>query len=261
MKTNDNQNIHNSNVQDIFFRNAAASLIDMLNNEVIIELERNGKIEKHPIPFFYNYGRDEGFMKDFFMGLPTDCNYPNQAEGNYEKLPRGIIKFADFSVRTGDITNKFVRGTFNKEVLATNDEKQLKAFSARLYSLPLTLRFTVDIESDNLNKMFKILERILDHYHKNTVKYFQFRGVRIPAGIVFPDTGKVEEKSQFTYADDQNVTTQITIDMETYYPSFDDHSTLYKGNTIGQWNLRKGIEGENGKTGDTFIDEDHPPSE
>lgn len=261
MKTSNNQNIHNSNVQDIFFRNAAAVIIDLLNNEVVIDLERNGKIEKHEVPFFYNYGRDEGFMKDFFMGLPTDCNYPNMAEGNYEKLPRGIIKLVDFSVRTGDITNKFVRGTFNQETTGVNDEKQLKAFSARLYSLPLTLRFKVDIESDNLNKMFKILQVFLDHYHKNTVRYFQFRGTRIPAGIVFPDTGTVEEKSQFTYADDQNVTTSITIDMETYYPSFDDHSKFYKGNTIGHWNVRNGIEGENSKTGDTWVDKDFPPSE
>jgi len=261
MQLPENQNIRNSNVQDIFFRNAAATLIDLLNNEVIIELERDGAITKHPVPFFYNYGRDEGFMKDFFMGLPSDCNYPSIAEGNYEKLPRGIIKFQDFSIRTGDITNKFVRGSFNQEEKGVNDEKKLKAFSARLYVLPMTLRFNIEIESDNLNKMFKIIERILGFYHKNTVRYFQYRGNRIPAGISFPDSGSVEEKSQFTYDDDTTVKHNIIIDMETYFPSFDEHSKMYKGNKIDHWNIRKGIEGESTKTGDTFVDKDHPPAE
>lgn len=261
MKTNENQNIRNSNVQDIFFRNASLALLDLLNREVIIELERDGKITKHEIPFIYNFAADEGFMKDFFMELPTDCKYPNFAEGNYEVLPRGIVKFKSFNVRTGDITNKFVRGSFNQETLGVNDEKTLKAFSSRLFVLPMTLRFNIEIESDNLNKMFKILERILDFYWKNQVRYFQFRGTRIPAQMTFPDSADILDKNEFTYMDDQNIKTNLMIDMETYFPSFDDHSKLYKGNTIKHWNVRKGLEGESSRTGDSWVDEDYPPTE
>jgi hypothetical protein len=120
MKVTNNENVRNSNVQDIFLRNATLSLLDLLNREVVIQLIRDNKIEDHEIPFFYNFGGDEGFMKDFFIELPTDCKYPSHAEGNYEKMPRGIVTLSSFAIKPSDNTNKFVRGSFNQE---TSDDQ------------------------------------------------------------------------------------------------------------------------------------------
>ncbi len=49
--------------------------------------------------------------------------------------------------------------------------------------------------------------------------------------------------------------------METYFPSFDDHSKMYKGNTIKQFNLREntGIIGTS--LNDSWVDQDYPPAE
>ena len=106
MKVTHTENIRNENVQDIFLRNATLSMLDLLNRQVVIQLKRAGKIEDHEIPFFYNFGGDEGFMKDFFLELPTDCHYPNHAEGNYEQLPRGILTLSSFTIKPSDNTNK-----------------------------------------------------------------------------------------------------------------------------------------------------------
>ena len=86
MKNTLHENIRNENVDDIFMRNATLSLLDLLNREVVIDLKRKDRVEKFDIPFFYNFGGDEGFMKDFFMELPTDCKYPNFAEGNQQSI-------------------------------------------------------------------------------------------------------------------------------------------------------------------------------
>ena len=261
MQVTNNENIRNENVQDIFLRNAALSLLDLLNREVIIQLSRGGKIENHEIPFFYNFGGDEGFMKDFFTELPTDCKYPNHAEGNYEKMPRGIVTLSSFSIKPTDNTNKFVRGSFNQETRNENDQKVLKAFSARLFTLPMTLAFNIKIESDNINKTFKIMEKIFDFYYKNQVRYFQFRGIRIPAQVTFPDSAAFTKAYNFSYSDANIVSIALDLNMETYFPSFDDHSMMYKGNTIKQFNLRENT-GEDGSTiSDSWIDSDFPPSE
>lgn len=261
MKSTNHENIRNENVQDIFLRNATVSLLDLLNRNVIIDLKRNDKIEKFEIPFFYNFGGDEGFMKDFFIDLPTDCKYPNHAEGNYEKMPRGVITLSSFAIKPGDLTNKFVRGTFTQEVRDINDQKQLKAFSSRLLVLPMSLKYSVKIESDNINKTFKIIEKIFDFYYKNQVRYFQFRGIRIPAQIVFPETADFQKNYNFSYTDPNIVTVTLSLDMETYFPSFDDHSTMYKGNTIHQINLKESISGSNVTLNDSWIDQDFPPAE
>ena len=261
MKNPTNESIKNENVEDIFMRNATLTLLDLLNRNVVIDLKRNGVVEKHEIPFFYNFGGDEGFMKDFFIELPTDCKYPNHAEGNYEQMPRGVVTLNSFAVRSNDITNKFVRGTYTQEVRDVNDQKQMKAFSSRLFAMPLSLKYLVKIESDNMNKTFKILERIFDFYYKNQVKYFQFRGIRIPAQIVFPETADIQKLYNFSYTDNNIVTISINLDMETYFPSFDDYSTFYKGNTIHQINLRSSQSDSNSPISDQWIDRDFPPTE
>lgn len=261
MKNSNHENIRNENVQDIFMRNATLSLLDLLNRNVVIDLKRNDKIEKHEIPFFYNFGGDEGFMKDFFLELPSDCKYPNFAEGNYEQMPRGVVTLNSFTIRNADLTNKFVRGTFTQEMRDINDQKQLKAYSSRLFTLPMSLKYTVKIESDNINKTFKIIEKILDFYYKNQVKYFQYRGIRIPAQITFPETADFQKSYSFTYTDANIVTISLNLEMETYYPSFDDHSTFYKGNTIHQINLRESQTGSNATISDRWIDQDYPPTE
>ena len=261
MQNSNHENIRNENVQDIFIRNATLSLLDLLNRNVIIDLKRNDRVEKHEIPFFYNFGGDEGFMKDFFLELPTDCKYPNFAEGNYEQMPRGIVTLNSFSIKSSDITNKFVRGTYTQEMRDVNDQKQLKAFSSRLFTLPMALKYDVKIESDNINKTFKILEKIFDFYYKNQVRYFQFRGIRIPAQITFPENASFQKNYSFAYTDNTTVSISLSLDMETYYPSFDDHSTFYKGNTIRQINFRESQTGSNAPLDDSWIDQDYPPSE
>jgi hypothetical protein len=261
MKSSRHENIRNENVQDIFFRNSTITLLDVLNRNVIIDLKRNDQVEKHEIPFFYNFGGDEGFMKDFFLELPTDCKYPNFAEGNYERMPRGVVTLNSFSIRAGDITNKFVRGTFTQESRDINDQKQMKAYSARLFAIPMTVKYGVKIESDNINKTFKILEKIFDLYYKNTVRYFQFRGVRIPCQLTLADSAEFQKSYSFSYTDNQIVTINVSIDMETYFPSFDDYSTFYKGNTIHQFNVREKQTDSGAPIGDYWVDIDNAPSE
>jgi len=261
MKRTDNENIRNQNVQDVFLRNATLALLDLLNREIVICLKRGDSVEEHQVPIFYNFGGDEGFMKDFFLELPTDCNYPNFAEGNYEQMPRGIVTLDSFQIKTGDLTNKFVRGSFNQETRNENDQKQIKAYSSRLFVLPMSLTYSLKIESDNINKTFKIIERVFDFYYKNQVRYFQFRGIRIPMQITFPEAAQFQKSYSFSYSDQTTVTTSFSLSAETYFPSFDDHSTFYKGNKIDQFNLRQGQTQTGSTISDSWIDMDFPPSE
>lgn len=261
MKSTNHENIENQNTQDVFLRNATLSLLDVLNRNIIIDLVREGKIEKHEIPFFYNFAGSQGFMQDFFIGVPNDCKYPDFADGNYDIVPRGIVTLSSFQIKSSDITNKFVRGTFTQEERNENDQKVMKAYSSRLYSLPMSVKFDIKIKVDNLNKAFKITEKIFDFYYKNEVLYFQYRGIRIPAQITFPETVSNDKKYSFTYADDTYVTMTFSIDMETYYPSFDDSSTRYKGNVIRQFGSFQKLNGTDITINKDWIDSDFPPSE
>jgi len=74
----------NTNTQDIFLRNLTISLLDLLNRQLEVELWRDDRLETHTIPFYFNQGTDEGFMQDFFVGIPSSCKISQMAEGNYD---------------------------------------------------------------------------------------------------------------------------------------------------------------------------------
>lgn len=260
MEHSSHENISNKNTQDIFLRNASLSVLDILNDKIKIDLVRDDKVETHSIPFLYNMAGTGGFMHDFFVDIPGEDTYPKFAEGNYDVVPIGIVTLNNFSIKSADITNKFVRGTFTQEERNSNDEKVMKAYSSRLFTLPMDLIFDIEIKTDNLNKTFKIAEKIFDFYYKNEVVYFQYRGIRIPGQIRFPEALGNDKKYNFTYADDQYVKTQFQLELETYYPSFDDTSTLYKGNVIRHFNSSTKLP-EGTTLSDKWIDQDYPPTE
>ena len=132
------------NTDDIFLRNLTIALLDLLNGSMTLTLSREDHKETFSVPFLYNFGTDEGFLKDFYIGLPDNCQIP-VAEGTYDIIPRGIVTLSSFQVKSSDITNRFVRGQYSELERGDNDANILTGYSAQLYSLPMAVKFDVKI--------------------------------------------------------------------------------------------------------------------
>lgn len=256
-----NESIRNRNVEDVFLRNSTIGLLDVANRIVNIEQYYNDSPQNFKVPVYYNFGSDENFLKDFFLQLPDDCRIP-AAEGNYDPIPRGIMTLQNWTVKTSDITNKFVRGTFRKEERGENGETRMAAYSARLFSLPLMLTYELKFVMTNMNQAMKIVQGIWDELYKNNVYYFQYRGIRIPGQAFIDDSQNYDRKTPFTYEDNDKFHMTMKIDVETYYPSFDRTTEMYRGNTIRQILKNVSTKGDlRVNLGQTFTDEDFPPTE
>jgi hypothetical protein len=230
------------NTDDIFLRNLTIALLDLLNGEMVLTIARDDHKEEFSVPFVYNYGTDEGFLKDFYIGLPDNCRIP-VAEGTYDIIPRGIVTMSSFQIKSSDITNKFVRGSFTQTEKGTNDQNVLTGYSAQLFSLPLAVKFEVKIICDNLNKAFKIAESMLNINYSNRVMYFQYNGVRIPAQFQFPASETVDKQYKFTFTDNNKINVSLSIDVETYFPSFESTSKRKASNVMERINVNRRTEG------------------
>jgi hypothetical protein len=226
------------NTDDIFLRNLTIALLDLLNGEMVLTIARDDHKEEFSVPFVYNYGTDEGFLKDFYIGLPDNCRIP-VAEGTYDIIPRGIVTVSSFQIKSSDITNKFVRGSFTQTEKGDNDQNVLTGYSAQLFSLPLSVKFDVKIICDNLNKAFKIAESMLNINYSNRVVYFQYNGVRIPAQFQFPATETVDKQYKFTLVDNNKINVTLSIDVETYFPSFESTSKRKSTNVMERINVNR----------------------
>ena len=219
------------NTDDIFLRNLTISLLDLLNGEMELSLARDDHRETYKVPFVYNYGTDEGFLRDFYIGLPDNCRIP-VAEGTYNIIPRGIVTLSSFEVKPSDITNKFIRGSFSQTEKGENDENILTGYSAQLFSLPMSVKFDIKIICDNLNKALEIAESMLNINYANRVMYFQYMGVRIPAQFQFPATETVDKVYKFTMTDNNKINITLSVQVETYFPSFEKTSKRKASNVM-----------------------------
>ena len=244
------------NTDDIFLRNLTIALLDLLNGSMTLSLSRDDHKETFSVPFLYNFGTDEGFLKDFYIGLPDNCQIP-VAEGTYDIIPRGIVTLSSFQVKSSDITNRFIRGQYSELERGPNDQNVLTGYSAQLYSLPMSVKFDVKIICDNLNKAFKIAEKMLDINYANRVMYFQYNGVRIPAQFQFPTNETVDKVYKFTMTDQNKINVTLSIDVETYFPSFEQSSKRLSTNVIERINLNKKDDSGNNMTS-SWVDQNTP---
>ena len=97
-------------------------------------------------------------------------------------------------------------------------------------------------------------EKLFDIFYSNRVMYFQYRGMRIPALFVFPDQATNDKTYKFSYTDNNKITITFSIEVETYFPSFDKTTEMFRGNVIDQ-TLLKTIDKDSGQLdGKTWID-------
>jgi len=227
--------IENKNSKDIFMRAALAGMLDFFNRNVKIAQVVNGNELQYDVKFYYNFGQDEQFMKDFFVELDHGCLLHEHAEGNFETRPVGVIRFSSFTIRPTDMTNRYVRGTFINEGYTQNMEKRLGAYSAYLMRLPMTLKVSIDVQADNLGQAMRVMEAILTTVYKSNVMYFQYKGLRVPAELLMSDGIDLDKKTEFTYDDSQVAHAKFDMDINTVFPVYDQYSVASKQQVLREF--------------------------
>lgn len=210
------QFLHKHNTDNVHSRAVIVGLINLLNSRVHYEnILGDNSIEIVGVPFIYAMSGDERFLQDFFTHW-NDCVHPRMADGNYDVIPRGSVTLTSNTINTEMMTHRFVRGTYVKEV-----NGQLQRFSAFLNSLPLTMSFDIEIETDTVLDAFKIQQSVIETFYKVQVFSVNFRGFRVPCQAGFSEDLGIEKTFEFSYQDQGKVKIKFQVEVETYYPVTD----------------------------------------
>jgi hypothetical protein len=232
------------NSDDVFFRGLIIGLLKQMNDRITYyQTNSDGKIDEIFIPFFYSLSGDESFLQDFYLNYGDCDGNPAFAEGNYDVVPRGILEYNGSTINTSSSTNKYVRGSYEKEIPHENGGAEMRTFSSYLNPIPVNCNFTARIKVDTTIDAFKIQQRVIDVLFRNFVYYTEFAGVRIPAqvslGEAFPE--KNPNQFSFTYATKEPITLSFNMVIETYLPQFDYSTEKFRGNLM-QGGIRLNVE-------------------
>ena len=218
---------HKFNTDNVHSRAVIVGLINLLNQKVQYQnVLSDTEVDEIIVPFYYNFGGDERFLQDYFLEW-NDCVTPKMADGNYDPIPRGIVTLSGNSINTSTMTNRFVRGTYVKEI-----NGELLTFNAYLNAIPLTMNFDAEIKTDTSLDAFKIQQSILETFYKTQVYSVNFRGFRVPCQVGFSEDFGIDKTFEFSYGDEQFVTFKVNLEVETYYPVIDPTTERFNGNRM-----------------------------
>lgn len=225
------------NRDEIFFRGLIIGLLSSLNNRITYyQTTDSGDEVEIFIPFFYSLAGDEPFLEDFYLNY-GDCNgNPAFAEGNYDVVPRGIIEYSGSIINTSSSTNKYVRGTYEKEITQSTGGSEMKAYSSYLAPIPIISTFSIKIKVDTIADSLKIQARTIELLFQNFVYYFEYTGFRVPVQISLPASFPEKTPNQFIFSygstRGEGVTLSFSVSAETYLPQIDKSSERFRGNLM-----------------------------
>lgn len=208
---------HKYNKDDIHTRSVIAGLVNMLNNKVFYNnVLSDDTFDTVQVPFYFSFTGDERYLQEHFLNW-SSCQSAMFADGNYEKVPRGVVTMQDKTIDEGALTQRFIRGTYTKEI-----DGKLETFSANLNPIPLSFTFEVGIITDTMTDLMKIDQIILETFYKTQTFNVNFKGFLIACTVGFPDTYTNEKDFEYSFPDDGNeFKLTFSVSLDTYYPVTD----------------------------------------
>lgn len=225
------------NFDNVFNRSVIAGLLYLLNHKLTYEqVWDDNTVETVTIPFAYNFAhaKDQRFAQDNYTFFGRECFSDKMIDGKFDMCPRFALSYTGSQIEASSITNRFVKGTFQKE-----ENGKIESYTAFMYSIPLNMSFDLEGWIDTLETAYKIEQAIRDTFYKNQTFNVLYRGMKIGCRVGFPESYTVGEKTvSYSFEQDsQLIKMNFSLAVEAYQPCFDESMAIKSENKIQYFGL------------------------
>jgi hypothetical protein len=215
------------NNENILTRAVIAGLLNVLNNEIRYEqVWSNDDIEEVRVPWYYNQSGDERFMQDFYT-FYGDCTAPRKIDGNFDFIPRGVVTYTGSNINAQRITSRYVQGRYIRE-----ENGMLNSYVSFLYSIPLNIRFDLEMWIDRHITALKIEQELRETFYKTLTYYVLYKGLRVGCTVGFPEDYIIDKNINYSFEADNKIKLNFQVEVETYQPVFDKTTEMPAENKI-----------------------------
>jgi len=223
------------NQDDSVIRHVIIGLLADLNNKVYFKRQLDKDTRSIiDVPFYYSISGDDEFLRDNFLfeqAVGVGCDpHGDFADGNYDAVPRGIAQLSSFSIDSGRLVNKGIRGEYSK----MDENGVLKNYTSEFQMIPITLAFSIEVLVSSTMDALKISESIIKTLYKTNyfnveVGHLEDGVFRLPAQYALPDDFEITSPIDFTFEDKEQYKINFDIEVSTHIPSFENDSEMYSG--------------------------------
>ena len=222
------------NKDDSVIRHVIVGLLADLNSKLSFYRQiSNDERAEIDVPFFYAVSGDENFMKDSFLfsnanGESCDPN-GEFADGNYDKVPRGIVNLSSFAVDPSKLVNKRNMGHY----MMMNEDGLMEGYVAEFEMIPCTIGVDVEILVSSQLDLFKVTEAIVKKMYKANfyhvdAGHLEEGTYRITSEYMMPDDYEQERPVEYSFDDKQNHKVSFSLEINSFIPSFDFEEDVYR---------------------------------
>lgn len=206
---------------DRFFAIATKGILAFLNKNIVL----NGKSINH---FIFQTGSTYLYLEKNGYEY-TICETTGE-DHIYMKMPRGIVTLNDINITPEELSNSFIRGTYERISSLSNE---IKSYNAEINRLPLEISFNLQYVLSTFNESIILVQELIDKMVFQRYFNIVYLGQRIMCSIEFPQNFKVEFNKPDLASNEVNQKT-ITLDLKlvTNYPVINVQTELCADKSI-----------------------------
>jgi len=214
------------NKDDSVIRHVIVGLLADLNSKLSFkrQLSNDNRVIVD-VPFFYSVSGDENFLKDAFLfsnangvGCDPDGEF---ADGNYDKVPRGIVNLTSFAVDPAKLVNKRNLGNYNR----INEQGFMEGFVAEFQMIPINVGVDIEILVSSQLDLFKVTEALVKKMYKANFYHVDAGHIedgtyRISSQYMMPDDYTQERPIEYGFDDKGNHKVTFSLEINSFIPDF-----------------------------------------
>ena len=169
--------------------------------------------QKVQVPFYYSVTGNERLLLDVFK-FGTAEN--DEAIGDYDVVPRGVIQLTGVSIDSGSMTNKFTRASFVRNIGG-----YLKTLMLDTAYIPLVMTFDTTVVCSSNLEMLKVTESLMSRLYKTTRFQVDLGMFRVEASVALPEDYTQNKLFEYGLNDKKEFTVTFSLEVKSFLPVFD----------------------------------------
>lgn len=193
-------------------------------------LTRNMVLYNKPINhFIFNTGSSYMYIEN--NGYEYSLNEVSGEDQLYMSMPRCIVEIENFSIPTDELTQPYVRGTYERIV-----DNEIVGMNAEMRRLPIEMSIKLRYVLSNFNESIVLLEEIMDKLLFNQYFGITYLGQIIKCTIEWPVDQNIQiNKIDMTSSETNQKNIEFSLKVSGYYPQINERTEVRNDQIIGSF--------------------------
>ena len=157
----------------------------------------------------------------------------------YMEMPRCICEVGDINIPTEELTNPFIRGTYERKSSKTGN---YIGYNAQMRRLPIELTLTLRYILSNFNESLVLIQEILEKMIFQRYYYINYLGQKIHCSIEFPANEQIQRnRIDFDSTETNQKIIELQIKIDSYIPIINENTEIENSSIIDKFRLNTNI--------------------